>query len=98
MAITADELVRRNTRFVADGAFVGLPFPSNQTLRVIGCVDSRVDPSHVLAGTEAPILGQPAETPQPRVTFRGRDPRRRHRQGGFTFVGRQAQQLRESHT
>ena len=48
MAITADELVRRNARFAAGGAFAGLPFPSNQTLRVIGCVDSRVDPSHVL--------------------------------------------------
>lgn len=48
MAITADELVRRNARFAADGAFTDLPFPSNQTLRVIGCVDSRVDPSHVL--------------------------------------------------
>jgi carbonic anhydrase len=48
MAITADELVRRNARFAAAGAFAGLPFPSNQTLRVIGCVDSRVDPSHVL--------------------------------------------------
>jgi carbonic anhydrase len=47
-AITADELVRRNARFAAHGEFAGLPFPSNQTLRVIGCVDSRVDPSHVL--------------------------------------------------
>ena len=48
MAITADDLVRRNARFAADGAFAGLPFPSNQTLRVIGCIDSRVDPGHVL--------------------------------------------------
>jgi carbonic anhydrase len=48
MAITAEELVERNARFAARGAFVGLPFPSNQTLRVIGCLDSRVDPSHVL--------------------------------------------------
>ena len=48
MAVTADELVRRNARFAAGGAFAGLPFPSNQTLRVIGCVDFRVDPSHVL--------------------------------------------------
>lgn len=48
MAITADELVERNARFAVAGAFAGLPFPSNQTLRVIGCVDSRVDPSHVL--------------------------------------------------
>jgi hypothetical protein len=30
MGITADELVRRNARFAADGAFVGLPFPSNR--------------------------------------------------------------------
>ena len=48
MAVTADELVRRNARFAASGAFAALPFPSNQTLRVIGCVDSRVDPSRVL--------------------------------------------------
>ena len=48
MAITADELVQRNARFAAAGAFAGLPFPGNQTLRVIGCVDSRVDPSDVL--------------------------------------------------
>src|ERR1700749_3899895 len=48
MAVTAEELGRRNTRFAAAGTFAGLPFPSNQTLRVIGCVDSRVDPSHVL--------------------------------------------------
>src|SRR6516165_7376704 len=48
MTITTDELVERNARFAADGGFAGLPFPSNQTLRVIGCVDSRVDPSQVL--------------------------------------------------
>jgi carbonic anhydrase len=48
MAITAAELVKRNARFAADGAFARLPFPSNQTLRVIGCVDPRVDPSDVL--------------------------------------------------
>src|SRR3954451_14585650 len=48
MAIAAEELVRRNAVFAAGGAFAGLPFPSDQTLRVIGCVDSRVDPSHVL--------------------------------------------------
>src|SRR3954470_14792059 len=48
MAIVAEELVRRNAVFAAGGAFAGLPFPSDQTLRVIGCVDSRVDPSHVL--------------------------------------------------
>lgn len=48
MTITVDELVRRNAVFAAGGAFSGLPFPTNETLRVIGCVDSRVDPSHVL--------------------------------------------------
>jgi carbonic anhydrase len=48
MTITIDELVRRNANFAAGGAFAGLPFPTNQTLRVIGCVDSRVDPSHIL--------------------------------------------------
>src|SRR5262249_59080632 len=48
MTITIDELVRRNAKFAAGGAFAGLPFPTHQTLRVLGCVDSRVDPSHVL--------------------------------------------------
>jgi carbonic anhydrase len=48
MTITADELVRRNADFAAGGEFAGPPFPTNQTLRVIGCVDSRVDPSHIL--------------------------------------------------
>ena len=48
MTITSDELVRRNADFAAGGTFAGLPFPTNQTLRVIGCVDSRVDPSHIL--------------------------------------------------
>jgi carbonic anhydrase len=48
VVITADELVKRNARFVAGGAFAGLAFPSNQTLRVIGCLDSRVDPGDVL--------------------------------------------------
>jgi carbonic anhydrase len=48
MAITTDELVRRNAAFAAGGAFSGLPFPPPHTLRVLGCVDSRVDPAHVL--------------------------------------------------
>jgi carbonic anhydrase len=48
MSISTDELVRRNARFAASGASVGLPFPTSQTLRVVGCVDSRVDPGHVL--------------------------------------------------
>src|SRR5260370_12238954 len=48
MSISTDELVQRNARFAASGASVGLRFPTSQTLRVVGCVDSRVDPSHVL--------------------------------------------------
>ncbi len=48
MSISTDELVRRNSRFAAGGTFAGLPFPTNRTLRVVGCVDSRVDPSDVL--------------------------------------------------
>jgi carbonic anhydrase len=48
VSITTDELVQRNAEFAAGGAFACLAFPSSQTLRVIGCVDSRVDPSHVL--------------------------------------------------
>jgi carbonic anhydrase len=48
MSISTDELIQRNARFAASGASAGLPFPTSQTLRVVGCVDSRVDPSHVL--------------------------------------------------
>ena len=46
--ISSDELVRRNAAFAATGAFAGLPFPTSDTLQVLGCVDSRVDPSDVL--------------------------------------------------
>lgn len=58
MSISVDELVQRNSRFAATGAFAGLPFPTNQTLRVVACVDSRVDPSHVLglALSEAVVM------------------------------------------
>jgi hypothetical protein len=37
MGISTDELVRQNGRFAAAGAFAGLPFPTNQTPRVVGC-------------------------------------------------------------
>ena len=47
-SIDTPELVRRNATFAAGGAFRGLPFPTSPALRVIGCVDSRVDPSDVL--------------------------------------------------
>jgi carbonic anhydrase len=47
MSISTEELVRRNATFAA-GGHAGLPFPTNQILRVVGCVDSRVDPSDVL--------------------------------------------------
>ncbi|MEV0720503.1 carbonic anhydrase [Asanoa sp. NPDC050611] len=46
--IDTAELVRRNAEFAAGGAFVGLSLLSTGNLRVIGCVDPRVDPSHVL--------------------------------------------------
>jgi carbonic anhydrase len=46
--IDTDELVRRNAEFVAGGTFADLPLRSTGSLRVIGCVDPRVDPSHVL--------------------------------------------------
>ena len=36
MAISADELVRRNAAFAATGAFAGLPFPTSDTLQVLG--------------------------------------------------------------
>ena len=48
MSIHTPELVQRNATFAGGGAFKGLPFPTNPALRVIGCVDSRVDPSDVL--------------------------------------------------
>jgi hypothetical protein len=48
MTLYTSELVQRNATFAASGAFKGLPFPTNPALRVIGCVDSRVDPSDVL--------------------------------------------------
>ena len=41
MSISTDELLQRNLRFAAGGAFAGLSFPTSQTLRVLGCVDSR---------------------------------------------------------
>src|SRR5260370_1576935 len=48
MIISSGELVRRNAAFAATGAFAGLPFPASDTLQVLGCVDSRVDPGDVL--------------------------------------------------
>jgi len=48
MSTSTDELLQRNARFAAGGAYAGLPFPTNETLQVLGCVDSRVDPSDVL--------------------------------------------------
>jgi carbonic anhydrase len=48
MTIYTPELVHRNAIFAAGGAFKGLPFPTSPALRVLGCVDSRVDPSDVL--------------------------------------------------
>jgi len=43
-----DELVRRNAAFAAGSAFTDVPLRSTGSLRVIGCVDPRVDPAHVL--------------------------------------------------
>ena len=48
MIISSGELVRRNAAFAATGAFAGLAFPGRDTLQVLGCVDSRVDPGVVL--------------------------------------------------
>ena len=48
MTISSGELVRRNAAFAATGAFAGLPFPTGDTLQVLGRVDSRVDPNDVL--------------------------------------------------
>ena len=46
--IDTDELVRRNAEFAAGESFTGLTIRGTGNLRVVGCVDSRVDPSHVL--------------------------------------------------
>jgi len=46
--ISSGDLVRRNAAFAATGAFAGLRFPTSDTLQVLGCVDSRVDPGDVL--------------------------------------------------
>lgn len=46
--ISTDELVRRNAEFAAGGSFAGLTIRPGGNLRVIGCVDSRVDPARVL--------------------------------------------------
>jgi carbonic anhydrase len=48
MVISSSDLVRRNAAFAATGAFAGLAFPTTETLQVLGCVDSRVDPGDVL--------------------------------------------------
>src|SRR6267154_492825 len=48
MSISSVELVRRNAAFAATGRSPGLPFPTSETLQVLGCVDSRVDPGDVL--------------------------------------------------
>jgi carbonic anhydrase len=48
MTTYTPDLVQRHAAFAAGGAFKGLPFPTNPALRVIACVDSRVDPSDVL--------------------------------------------------
>jgi hypothetical protein len=50
MTIYTPELVRWNAMFAAGGAFEGLPFPTNPALRVIGRVDSGVDPRDVQLG------------------------------------------------
>ncbi|GIH19568.1 carbonic anhydrase [Rugosimonospora africana] len=46
--IDTEELVRRNAEFAASGAFVNLPLVSTGNLRIIGCVDPRVDPTYIL--------------------------------------------------
>ncbi|MGW1045045.1 carbonic anhydrase [Streptomyces sp. NPDC002547] len=46
--INADDLISRNAAFAAGGSHEGLHILGSGNLMVIGCVDSRVDPSHVL--------------------------------------------------
>jgi carbonic anhydrase len=58
MTISSDDLVRRNAAFAATGAFAGLPFPASDTLQVLGCVDSRVDPATLRSWALLGRLGQ----------------------------------------
>ncbi|MGW1811406.1 carbonic anhydrase [Streptomyces sp. NPDC002078] len=46
--INTEDLVSRNAAFAARGVHEGLHILGSGQLMVIGCVDSRVDPSHVL--------------------------------------------------
>ncbi|WP_042432408.1 carbonic anhydrase [Streptacidiphilus anmyonensis] len=46
--IHTDELVERNAGFADGGSFADLRLMPSGSLTVIGCVDPRVDPSHVL--------------------------------------------------
>jgi carbonic anhydrase len=55
---TTDDLTMRNADFVADGFERGLTINPGGNMMVIGCVDPRVDPGHVLglANGEAAII------------------------------------------
>lgn len=48
MAMDIDELTARNKAFAARGGFDGLAFPTDSALRILTCVDARVNPSDVL--------------------------------------------------
>lgn len=54
----ADDLVRRNAQFAANGFRSDLVINPSGNMMVIGCVDPRVDPGHVLglANGEAAII------------------------------------------
>jgi carbonic anhydrase len=69
MSISTEDLVARNASFAAAGMHAGLPFPTNEVLRVVGCVDSRVDPSDVLGlalGDAVVMLTSGAGSPRKR--------------------------------
>jgi carbonic anhydrase len=42
------ELIARNAAFAATGHYQGLSFPAGAALRIVSCVDARVEPSDVL--------------------------------------------------
>ena len=48
MTMDIDELTARNKAFAARGGFDGLAFPTDSALRIVTCVDARVNPSDVL--------------------------------------------------
>ncbi|MGH3247767.1 MAG: hypothetical protein ACRDOI_16420 [Trebonia sp.] len=65
--IDTDDLIRRNATFADGRSFADLTIRPGGNLRVIGCVDSRVDPSDVLGLTTWPLGSSRQFVPPARV-------------------------------